>query len=90
MATKKDARSLMRRLLGKKTADAFLHKVDNMIKKEMPPRQIEKQLAKDLATHINSKLVPSVNGAIKVHIRPAIEHRVPSRSNISGGPRTTR
>ena len=51
-ASKKDVRSLMRRKLGRETADAMLNKMDKMAKKRTPPSAIEKTVAEDLSKHV--------------------------------------
>lgn len=47
--TRKDVRSLIRKQLGRETADAMLKKVDAMAKKGVPSSDIEKAIAQDLA-----------------------------------------
>jgi hypothetical protein len=61
MTKKTEARSLMRKQLGKKSADAFLNKLDQMAKKGASARTIERILAKK----IEANIIPSLHRAVK-------------------------
>jgi hypothetical protein len=82
MATKKNARSLMRKELGKETADAMLNKLDKMAKKGLPASAIEKVLAEDLATYIEARIALSVSKGIKVAVSRGIKVAVSASRGI--------
>jgi len=56
MAEKRDVGSLMRRELGKRTADAMLNKLDKMAKRGVKPEKIETALCEDLADSITREV----------------------------------
>ena len=72
MATKKDSRSLMRKQLGRKTADALLNKLDKMAKQGVPSSTIERTLEEDLAASIGNdikaSIVPSASRGIRMGV----------------------
>lgn len=60
---KKDARSLMRKHLGKETADAMLNKLDKMAKRGAPASAIEKMTEEELSKHmkkVRGKITPLI------------------------------
>jgi hypothetical protein len=65
MAAKRDARSAVRKQVGKKPADAILRKLDKMAKEGKPASAVEKVLEKELAEQIEATIIPIIRPIIK-------------------------
>ncbi len=76
MAPRNDARSLMRKELGKKTADALLAKLDRLAKAGASPTMIDKALSDELEAEIVKSITPSLNRAIKATLNKAIKANI--------------
>ena len=63
MAKKTDARSLVRKQLGRDLADIVLKRADILAKKNAPPSEIEQAIAEDVSKAIQ-KLGRAVRGII--------------------------
>jgi hypothetical protein len=73
MAAKRDARSMLRKQLGKDAADAMLNKVDNLAKKGASAGEIERWLLDEIASKIETVISVSVNRGLKTGVRKGIK-----------------
>ncbi len=60
MPAKLDVKSLLRKHLGKETADAILKKIDDMAKEKATAAQIEKAIMADISTEIEKAVISAV------------------------------
>ncbi len=67
MAKRQEAQKWMENVLGKKGATALLSKVEKMAKRGVPTTKIEKEIEKQLASHIR-RHVPRLANIVADHI----------------------
>jgi hypothetical protein len=65
MATRQDIRTVLRKQLGKKVADALLNKVDKMARQGVSADKIERVFLADLGTELEKRMGDLLGTAVR-------------------------